>query len=129
MGFSGTSNCQVVDLTDYDLEGGYFSFQLQALTGATGSPPTSGTTISAFWRVSDVDSAGAWVAATQNTIFSGINALTGATNIPYILYATLANGTSGVTSCRYMRLEYTSGVSANPAGNGNLIPVGVLFGR
>lgn len=126
MGFSGTSVCPVIDLSAYDMDG-YLSFQMKSLSSATGYLPSSGTTISAAWRVSNIDSPAAWVVATINPIFTGINAFSGATAVAYPIQATLANGLTGVSPYRYIRLEFTSGVQVGTGSN--IIPIGVLFGR
>lgn len=123
MGFSGTSSCQVIDLSKLKDIDGYFTFQFKILAG-TSNTPVSGTTISFHFRGSNIDSETAWLQATKNTIINGINAFSGNTNIGYDL-----NSITGVVPFKYFRGEFESGVSAELNGNGNLKPVGVFMIR
>lgn len=139
MGFSGTSVCSVIDLYQIKDIDGYLSFQFKTLTGTTNTttwvsgdtiytaaPPVSGTTVSVHVRLSNIDTAAAWAAATKNTIVNGVNAYSGATNVGYYLNSIMP---SGVTPFRFLRPEFESGVSADTGGNGNIKPLGVLFVR
>lgn len=125
MGFSGTSTCAVIDTTKMAMADGYFTFQFNPLSGATKSVPLTGTTITVAWKGSNVDNPVAWALAPTNTIINGINALSGATSIVYDMNSI----GSGVTPYRFIRFQYTSGVSAQLSGNGNLIPIGILHVR
>jgi len=126
MGFSGTSACQVIDTDDWVDVDGRLTFHFKSLTGTTPTAvPVSGTTISAHWRGSVIDSPSAWINATQNTFIDGINAFSGATDVS----VDINDFGTGVTPYRYFRVEIESGVSAELGGAGNIIPVGTLFVR
>lgn len=133
MGFSGTSNCQVIDISKLDgiSERPQMTFQFLSLTGATYCPPLTGTTIGAFLKGSNVDSPGAWNKASSTAVLSGssINALTGDTQVGVSINPLTSSINTGVTPYRFYRVDFVSGVSAEKAGAGNLIPVGALFIR
>jgi len=124
MSFSGTSNCNVVDLQYLTGIEGKFTFQFLMLSGTTSALPVSGTSVSVHWRGTNVDSSSAWVQATKNTIINGVNAFSGITNVGYYL-----NDITGVTPFRFVRIETESGVSADLGGGGNIKTVGVLYIR
>jgi hypothetical protein len=125
MSFSGTSLCNTIQLGNIEMPGGQVMFQMQALTGTTLGAPVSGTTFGVFWRGTNVDTKAHWELAPRNTVFSGINAYSGATLYTYDLTDLL----TGVTPYRLIRFEFDSGVSASTVGTGNLIPTGSLFVR
>ena len=126
MGFSGTSECQVIDTADWEDVRGRLTFQFKSITGTTPtSTPVSGTTISAHWRGSVEDSPEAWTVANKNTFIDGTNAFSGNTKFGY----DINDYGSGVTPFRYFRIEYESGISKELGGGGNIVPLGTLFVR
>jgi len=122
MGYSGTSPCQVIDLGNMDIDG-FFTFQMKSITGTT-IVPLGGTTITAKWKGTNINIPSAWDIATANTIFDGINVLTGATNIGYDI-----TDITGVTPFRYFRIEWLSGASKDMTNRSGVTPVGILFIR